>query len=269
MLLRQFVPYQGTVHCTEQGRVRVQGTEVPHIYMGHKSHIHIASRWSLTRLSSHPGKSDKTGLAGKTYRSGCAKTAPSPTNENLIYHHLERRLPLPCVCLSSSCLVALLVVAVTRMSKEVFFGIWKSSMTSTLFFASPVLDFVLHFAVLSRRRTGSCRLSTPALRVLVSAAAPLANAAISAAQAFNWTISLVARGALTLPDRDWGPVGFPRSLPEVGVLVGTPASSAVQVGAPLSLHHHLLDCGLDLVFRGALMGAPTFSRMQVRAFHAA
>ena len=148
MLLCQFVPYPHTVHCTEQVRVRVPGTEVPHIYMGHKSHIY-SQWWSLTRLGSHHGKSDKTGLAYK-HRSGCAKTAPSPTNG------LQRRLPLPGICVPLSWLVALLAVAV-------FFGVWKSSTTSTLFFASPVADFVLD--VLSRRRTRSCRLSTFDFRV--------------------------------------------------------------------------------------------------------
>ena len=54
----QFVPYPGTVHCTEQERVHVPGTEVAHIYMGHKSHIYI-QWWSLTRLGSHRGTSDK------------------------------------------------------------------------------------------------------------------------------------------------------------------------------------------------------------------
>ena len=62
MLPRQFVPYPGTVHCTEQVRVRVPETEVPHIYMGHMSHIYT-QWWSLTTLGSHHGKSDKTGLA--------------------------------------------------------------------------------------------------------------------------------------------------------------------------------------------------------------
>ena len=47
MLLCQFVPYPGTVHCTEQVRVRVPGTEVPHIYVGHMSHIYILSGGAL------------------------------------------------------------------------------------------------------------------------------------------------------------------------------------------------------------------------------
>ena len=43
MVLYQFVPYPGTVHCTVQVRVRVQGAELPHIYMGFKSHIYTRS----------------------------------------------------------------------------------------------------------------------------------------------------------------------------------------------------------------------------------
>ena len=39
----QFVPYPGTVHCTVQVRVRVPGAEMPHIYMGFKSHIYTLS----------------------------------------------------------------------------------------------------------------------------------------------------------------------------------------------------------------------------------
>ena len=174
MLLRQFVPYPGTVHCTEQVRVRVPVTEVPHIYMGHMSHIYTQCR-SLPRLGSHHGKSDKTGLAQR-HRSGCAKTAASRTNEILNYNCLQRRLPLPGVCVPLSLLVALPAVAVS-------FGVWKSSTTSTLFFASPVAGFVLD--VLSRRRTRSCRLSTSDFRVRISAAAFLPHAVISAAQAFN------------------------------------------------------------------------------------
>ena len=88
------------------------------------------------------------------------------------YHRLQRRLPLPGVCVPLSWLVAPLVVAV-------FFGVWKSSTTSTFFFASPVADFVLD--VFSRRRTRSCRLSYSDFRVRISAAAFLAHAAISRA----------------------------------------------------------------------------------------
>ena len=40
MVLCQFVPYPGTVICTVQVRVRVPGAELPHIYMGFKSHIY-------------------------------------------------------------------------------------------------------------------------------------------------------------------------------------------------------------------------------------
>ena len=43
MVLYQFVPYPGTVHCTVQVRVRVQGAELPHLYMGFKSHIYTRS----------------------------------------------------------------------------------------------------------------------------------------------------------------------------------------------------------------------------------
>ena len=52
MLLCQFVPYPGTVHCTVQVRVRVPGADLPHIYMGFKTHIY-------TRLA----EPDKTGLS--------------------------------------------------------------------------------------------------------------------------------------------------------------------------------------------------------------
>ena len=52
MLLCQFVPYPGTVHCTVQVRVRVPGAKLPHIYMGFKTHIY-------TRLV----EPDKTGLS--------------------------------------------------------------------------------------------------------------------------------------------------------------------------------------------------------------
>ena len=51
-LLCQFVPYPGTVHCTVQVRVRVPGADLPHIYMGFKTHIY-------TRLV----EPDKTGLS--------------------------------------------------------------------------------------------------------------------------------------------------------------------------------------------------------------
>ena len=40
MVLCQFVPYPGTVHCTVQVQGRVPGAEVPHIYMGFESHIY-------------------------------------------------------------------------------------------------------------------------------------------------------------------------------------------------------------------------------------
>ena len=198
MLLRQFVPYPSTVHSTEQVRVRVLGTEVPHIYMGHMSHIYT-QWWSLTRLGSHHGTSDKTGLAQR-HRSGCAKTAPSPTNGNLNYHHLQRRLPLPGVCVPHSWLVALRAVAV-------FFGVWKSFTTSTLFFASPVADLVLD--VLSRRRTRSCRLSKSDFRVRISAAAFVAHAVISAAQAFNSTVSVGRMASSELNRLGLGLRGFP------------------------------------------------------------
>ena len=198
MLLRQSVPYPGTVHCTEQVRVRVPRTEVPHIYMGHMSHIYT-QWWSLTRLGSHHGKSDKTGLAQR-HRSGCAKTAPSPTNGILNYHCLQRRLPLPGVCVLLSWLVAPLPAAV-------FVGVWKSSTTSTLFFASPVADFVLD--VLYRRRTCSCRFSTSDFRVRISAAAFLAHAVISAAQAFNSTVSVGRMASSELNRLGLGLRGFP------------------------------------------------------------
>ena len=51
MLLCQFVPYPGTVHCTVQVRVCVPGADLPHTYMGFKTHIY-------TRLV----EPDKTGL---------------------------------------------------------------------------------------------------------------------------------------------------------------------------------------------------------------
>ena len=198
MLLCQFVPYPGIVHCTEQVLVRVPGTEVPHIYMGHMSHIHT-QWWSLTRLGSHHGKSDKTGLAHR-HRSGCAQTAPSPTNIILNYHRFQRRLPLPGVCVPLSWLVALPAVAV-------LFGVWKSSTTSTFFFASPVADFVLD--VLSRRRTRSCRLSTSDFRVRISAAAFLAHAVISAAQALSCSVSVGRMASSELNRLGLGLRGFP------------------------------------------------------------
>ena len=43
MVLYQFVPYPGTVYCTVQVQVRVQAAELPHIYMGFKSHIYTRS----------------------------------------------------------------------------------------------------------------------------------------------------------------------------------------------------------------------------------
>ena len=198
MLLRQFVPYPGTVHCTEQVRVRVPGTEVPHIYMGHMSHIYT-QWWSLTRLGSHHSKSDKTGLATR-HMSGRAKTAPSPTNGISNYHRLQRRMPLPGVCVPLSWLVAPLPAAV-------FFGVWKSSTTSIPFFTSPVADFVLD--VLSRQRTCSCRLSTSEFRVRISAAAFLAHAVISAAQAFNSTVSVSRMASSELNRLGLGLCGFP------------------------------------------------------------
>ena len=52
MFLCQFVPYPGTVQRIVQVRVRVPGAELPHIYMGFKTHIY-------TRLV----EPDKTGLS--------------------------------------------------------------------------------------------------------------------------------------------------------------------------------------------------------------
>ena len=52
MLLCQFVPYPGTLLCTEQVRVRVPGAYLPHIYMGFKTHIYT---WLA--------EPDKTGLS--------------------------------------------------------------------------------------------------------------------------------------------------------------------------------------------------------------
>ena len=40
-LLHQYVPSPGTVHSTEQLLLRVPGTEVPHIYIGHETHVYI------------------------------------------------------------------------------------------------------------------------------------------------------------------------------------------------------------------------------------
>ena len=196
MLLRQFVPYPGTVHCTEQVQVRVPGTEVPHIYMGHMSHIYT-QWWSLTRLGSHDGKSDKTGLAQR-HRSWFAKTAASPTNGIFNYHRLQRRMPLPGVCVPLSWFVAPLAAAV-------FFGVWKSSTTSALFSASPVADL----DVLSRQRTRSCRLSTSDFRVRISAAAFLAHAVISAAQAFNSSVLVGRMASSELNGLGLGLRGFP------------------------------------------------------------
>ena len=51
-LLCQFLPYPGTAHRTVQVRVRVPGADLPHIYMGFKTHIY-------TRLV----EPDKTGLS--------------------------------------------------------------------------------------------------------------------------------------------------------------------------------------------------------------
>ena len=51
-LLCQFVPYPDTVHCTVQVRVRVPGADLPHIYMGFKTHINT---WLV--------EPDKTGLS--------------------------------------------------------------------------------------------------------------------------------------------------------------------------------------------------------------
>ena len=166
--------------------------------MGHMSHI-STRWWSLTRLGSHHGKSDKTGLAQR-HRSGCAKTAASPTNGILNYHRLQRRLPLPGVCVPLSWLVA-------PLAATVFFGVWKSSTTSTLFFASPVADFV--FDVLPRRRTRSCRLSTSDFRVRISAAAFLAHAVISAAQAYNSSILVGRMASSELNRLGLGLRGFP------------------------------------------------------------
>ena len=172
--------------------------------MGFKSHIYLVVEPDKTGL--HHGKSDNTGLAHR-HRSGCAKTAPSPTNGILNYHRLQRRLPLPGVCVPLSWLVAPLAVAV-------FFGVWKSSRTSTLFSASHVADFALD--VFSRRRTRSCRLSNSDFRVRVSAAAFLAHAVISAAQAFNSTVSVGRMARSELNRLGLGLRGFPVISPPRG-----------------------------------------------------
>ena len=127
-----------------------------------------------------------------------------PTNGILNYHRLQRRLPLPGVCVPLSWLVAPLVVAV-------FFGVWKSSTTSTFFFASPVAYFVLD--VFCRRRTRSCRLSCSDFRVRISAAAFLAHAAISTAQAFNSTVSVGRMAISELNRLGLGLRGFPVNAP--------------------------------------------------------
>ena len=125
-----------------------------------------------------------------------------PTNGKLNYHRLQRRLPLPGVCVPLSWPVAPLVVAV-------FFGVWKA--TSTFFCASPVADFVLD--VFSRRRTRSCRLSCSDFRVRISAAALLAHAAISTAQAFNSTVSVGRMAISELNRPGLGLRGFPANAP--------------------------------------------------------
>ena len=89
----------------------------------------------------------------------------------------------------------------------VFFGVWESSTTSSPFFASHVADFALD--VFSRRRTRSCRLSTSDFRVRVSAAAFPAYAVISAAQAFNSTVSVGRMASSELNRLGLGMRGFP------------------------------------------------------------
>ena len=84
-------------------------------------------------------------------------------------------------------------------------------MTSTLLFASPVADFALD--VFSRRRTRSCRLSTSDFRVRISAAAFLAHAVISAAQAFNSTVSVGRMASSELNRLGLGLRGFLVSSP--------------------------------------------------------
>ena len=93
----------------------------------------------------------------------------------------------------------------------VSFGVWKSSTTSTLFFASPVADLVLD--VFSRRRTRSSRLSCSDFRVRISAAAFLAHAVISAAQAFNSTVSVGRMASSELNRLGLGLLGFPMISP--------------------------------------------------------
>ena len=78
MLLCQFVPYPGTVHCTVQVRVRVPGADLPYIYMGFKTHIYTRLV-EPDRLGSHHGKSDKTGVAHRNSNKRNFKLSPSPT----------------------------------------------------------------------------------------------------------------------------------------------------------------------------------------------
>ena len=106
---------------------------------------------------------------------------------------------MPGVCIPLSWLVAPLAVAV-------FFRVWKSSTAPTLFFASPVADLVLD--VFSRRRTRSCRLSCSDFRVRISAAAFLAHAVISAAQAFNSNVSVGRMASSELNRLGLGMRGF-------------------------------------------------------------
>ena len=193
MLLRQFVPYPGTVHCTEQVRVRVPGTEVPHIYMGHMSHIYT-QWWSLTRLGSHHGKSDKTGL--EWVCQDC--TLSNKQNFKLS--------PSPTTAATARCLRSTVLVGCSA-GDGCLFRILEASTTSTLFFASPVADFALD--VFTRRRTRSCRLSTSDFRVEISAAAFLAHAFISAAQAFNSTVSVGRMASSELNRLGLGLRGFP------------------------------------------------------------
>ena len=77
-LLRQFVPYPGTVHCTVQVRVSVPGADPP-IYTWVLRPTYIPVWWSLTRLGSHHGKSDKTGPADRCSNKRNFKLSPSPT----------------------------------------------------------------------------------------------------------------------------------------------------------------------------------------------
>ena len=89
----------------------------------------------------------------------------------------------------------------------VFFGVWKFSTTSTYFSASHAADFALD--VFSRQRTRSCGLSTSDFRVRVPAAAFLAHAVISAAQAFNSTVSASRMASSELNRLGLGLRGFP------------------------------------------------------------